>query len=220
MNRRLRILCDQQYIGRHYDSNNRQHAPYAIYFLRQKGIAYLKQFPSDFQQNVLRNMRMDRKQSPSSRFVRHSLSIFTAYTQLARRYGTTFKFYTKSYLSLPAFDSLPDKRPDAFAAGSFGTSTVHQYIIECLDDTMPYSVMKQKIARLVDHADSGIWPTKPYPTLLFMCQTEQLQMRVQQWCTKIIADSWAPDLAHIVATSGDINLHSTSDEHIIQPSST
>ncbi|MGI0133909.1 MAG: replication-relaxation family protein, partial [Candidatus Micrarchaeaceae archaeon] len=193
INTRLRILCEQEYIGRHYDSSNRQHAPYATYFLLPKGITYLKESPADFQKNMLRNIQKDREQSPSSRFIRHNLAVFATYAQLIKQYGGTFKFYTKSYLSLPAFDSLPEKRPDAFVAGSFGTPTAEQYIIECLDDTMPYSIMKQKIARLVDHADGGIWPSeKPYPTLLFVCQNEQLKKHVQRWATKTIADGWTP----------------------------
>lgn len=209
MNTRLRILQEQEYIGRHYDSKNRQQAPYAVYFLLPKGIAYLRQSPADFQKNILRNIQRDREQPTNSRFIRHSLMIFAAYAQLAKQYGDTFKFYTRSYLSLPAFNNLPEKRPDAFAAGSFGRPTAHQYIVECFDDTMPHSIMKQKISRVVDHADSGLWPpAKPYPTLLFICRTEQLQKHVQHWTAKAISDGWTPNLKYVVATTDSINLFS------------
>src|ERR1700691_4894520 len=56
MNTRLRILREQEYIGRRYDTTYRLQAKFAQYYLLPKGIAVLKQHPEHFNPQVLRNI--------------------------------------------------------------------------------------------------------------------------------------------------------------------
>src|SRR5487761_1142882 len=48
MNTRLRILCEQEYIGRRYDSSYKLQAKFAQYYLLPKGVEVLKQHPEIF----------------------------------------------------------------------------------------------------------------------------------------------------------------------------
>lgn len=198
MNTRLRILCDQGYIGRRYDSSYKLQAKFAQYYLLPEGIEILKQHPEHFSSQVLRNIKIDI--DASDRFARHCINIFAAYARLRERYGeisgNSFHFYTKSYMVGEKAEGFPAPLPDAFA--SFKTSAdrkTQHYIVECFDDTMPHSVMRKKVERLVDHADSDNWSlTSSYPAILLICETERLRRNTQQWAKQELERGWSNDL--------------------------
>lgn len=203
MNIRLRILCEQEYIGRKYDSSYKLQAKFATYHLLPKGIEVLEQKSDVFNSRVLRSIRNDHK--ASALFIRHSLSIFAAYAKLKEAHGDSFKFFTKSYLNLPKFDYFPKPKPDAYM--TFGqdeaTGKTKHYLLECFDSTMPHSVMKKRLEELVIHADSDEWtPNSPYPDVILVCKDERLRKLVQGWAKKSLEDGWAKELV-IAATIPD-----------------
>jgi hypothetical protein len=203
---RVRILIEQEYIGRRYKSSYRIAGKAARYYLLPKGVEVLKRHPEHFDKGVLRNIRRD--VDASDRFARHSVNIFTMYGRLKELYsepsGGNFHFYTRSYMIGEKAEGFPKSLPDAFA--SFRTSSDHElrhYLIECFDDTMPQSVMKKRIEQLVDHADSGDWTlTKDYPTILLICETDRLQKNVERWARQELEKSWI-DKLDIRATTLD-----------------
>lgn len=207
MNTRLRILCEQEYIGRKYDSSYKLQAKFAQYYLLPKGIEILKQHPEYFNAQVLRNIKKDT--SASERFVRHCINIFSVYAKLKEQYGKTsdsgFYFYTKSYMVGYIVDSFPKPLPDAFV--SFKVSAdrqVRHSVVECFDDTMPHSVMRRKIERIIDHADGGEWSlTASYPEVLLICETERLKKNVQQWAKQEYDRGWSNDLVINVVSLGE-----------------
>ena len=198
MNTRLRILCDQEYIGRRYDNSYKLHAKFAQYYLLPKGIEVLKQHPDHFNAGVLKNIKRD--VDVSDRFVRHCINIFAVYARLREQYGevsgNSFHFYTKSYMVDDKAEGFPMPLPDGLA--SFRMISDHRlkhYLIECFDDTMPQSVVRKKIERLVDHADGEEWSlTSPYPVILLVCETERLRKLVRQWSQQESDRGWSNDL--------------------------
>lgn len=188
MNTRLRILYEQEYIGRRYDDSYKLQAKFAQYYLLPKGIEVLKQHPEHFNVNVLRNIKRDAY--ASDRFIRHSINVFAIYAKLKERYDVNsrgFHFYSKSYMVGDKAEGFPNPLPDTFA--SFEGK---HYIIECFDDTMPQSAMRKRIEQLVDHADSGDWIlTKEYPNILLVCETARLQKLVQRWAVAELERGWS-----------------------------
>ncbi|HEV7454553.1 MAG TPA: replication-relaxation family protein, partial [Candidatus Saccharimonadales bacterium] len=85
MNVRLRILCEQEYIGRRYDSSYKLGGKSATYHLLSKGIKLLKQRPDDFNPRVLKNIGNDRR--AKDRFINHCLQVFSIYCSLKKLYG-------------------------------------------------------------------------------------------------------------------------------------
>jgi hypothetical protein len=157
MNKRLHILYEQQYIGRRYDSSYKLQAKFAQYYLLQKGIEVLKQYPGHFNKQVLRNIKIDVK--ASDRFVQHSANIFAIYARLKELHGeasgSNFHFYTKSYMIGEKAEEFPKPLPDAFASFKvIKNKPVQHYFIECFDGTMPQSVMRKRIEQLIDHAET------------------------------------------------------------------
>jgi hypothetical protein len=207
MNTRLRILCEQEYIGRRYDSSYKLQAKFAQYYLLPKGIDVLKQHPEIFNAQILKNIKKD--VNASERFVRHSINIFNVYAKLKEQYDETsngsFYFYTKSYMVGYIVDSFPKPYPDAFASfRSQPSKDIGHYITECFDDTMPQSVMRKRIEQLIDHADSDEWSlTQSYPTILLVCENDRIKKNVQRWAAQESDRGWSSDLVIKVVSLDD-----------------
>lgn len=208
MNKRLHILCEQEYIGRRYDSSYRLQAKFAQYYLLPKGIEVLKQHPEHFNKQVLRNIKKDL--DASDRFVRHSSNVFTVCMRLKELYGESsgsgFHFYTKSYMVGDKAEGFPKPLPDAFASfKSAENQKTQNYLIECFDDTMPQSAMRKRIEQLVDHADNDEWTlTNTYPNVLLVCETERLEKDVRRWANVELERSWSNWLAVEVKMVGSL----------------
>lgn len=200
MNKRLQILCEQEYIGRRYDSSYRLQAKFAQYYLLPKGIEILKQYPEHFNVQVLRNIKRD--EHASERFVLHSINILGVHAHLRELFGEasgdSFHFYTKSYMVGDRTEGFPRPLPDAFASFTISIGQdepLKHYLIECFDDTLPQSAMRKKVEKLIDHADSGEWAlTKDYPAILLVCETERLEKSVQRWVRAKLDKTWLSEL--------------------------
>jgi hypothetical protein len=209
MNKRLQILSEQEYIGRRYNKSYKLQAKFAQYYLLPKGIEVLKKHPEHFKSQILRNIKKDI--DASERFARHSINVFTVYTQLKELYGDIsgdgFHFYTKNYMVGERAEGFPKPLPDGFI--SFRPSEdkpVCHYLVECFDDTMPQSAMRKRIEQLVDHADSEEWTlTNEYPGILLVCETERLQKNVERWAKQEVERSWQNSLTIEIVTIGRFN---------------
>lgn len=205
---RVKLLVDQEYIGRRYETRYKLAGRAAEYYLLPRGIGVLKQRPADFKQQVLRKIRKD--VNASDRFARHSINIFATYTKLKELYGEAsgngFHFYTKTYMIGDKAEEFPKPLPDAFA--SFRTTQnlrLKNFLIECFDDTMPQSAMRKRIEQLIDHADSDEWTlTKDYPDILLVCKTERLQNNVTRWAKQESEQSWQIDLTILALTIDEL----------------
>lgn len=199
MNERLRVLCEQEYIGRRYDSSYRLQAKFATYYLLPNGINTLKQQPEKYQAKTLRNIRKDI--NASDRFVGHSLGVFAAYASLKPLYGASFTFDTKSNLSHPDFDYFPEVLPDGYAAYSAKSGERKHFMLECFDATKPQKFLRQRIAQIIDHEYTDGWKDgDPYPEILIVCDTEELRQKAQKWVIKIVEDEAAEEMKFYVTS--------------------
>src|SRR4051812_45770502 len=60
MNERLKVLLDQEYVGRHYETEYRLLRKHATYFLLPKGIKSLRTYDEKTDNSVLHNIHKDR----------------------------------------------------------------------------------------------------------------------------------------------------------------
>lgn len=213
MNVRLRILCEQGYIGRRYDGSYRLSGKPASYNLLPKGIAVLKQRPDMFKPTMLRNIRKDA--GASDRFASHCINVLEVYCQLNEQYGDGFKFFTRSYLG--GFDSFPQELPDGYILldKTEGEPLSH-YMLECFDGTLPDFAMRKRIEQYVDHADSGEWTATPkYPGILLVCHAPELEKKARKWALKELDKGWGNDLKFTMTTMSGLpglDLRSTKKE--------
>lgn len=188
---RLRILVEQEYIGKRYDNSYKLAGRSAEYYLLPKGIAMLAE--NDIASPKLVKL-LAKDERASDRFVRHCLSILGAAAQLKSLYGKNLQFRTRSdYAGNTLF---PQPLPDGYAfIESPGTEERTHYFIECFDGTMPESVMRATITKHIEFYDNGNWESDTrYPSIVLICRDERLKTKVEKWVQKAVAEGWSDNL--------------------------
>jgi hypothetical protein len=181
---RLKILLDQDYIGRNYDSTYKIQGKSASYFLRPKGVRYLRlQTFSDT--HVLNSIYHDKRASISQ--INHRLSIFEIYVAFKHQYSGTFAFYSKSELNR---DNLPKDLPDAYLR-RIKPSTVkdNKFFLDYLEDSLLYRQLIVSIRRYVKYAEEEDWEKlfgDKFPIIILVCESKRLRNRVSQLVKKVI----------------------------------
>jgi hypothetical protein len=201
VNKRLSILCGQEYIGRKYDGSYRLAGKPAVYYLLPKGIKLLRQRPDDFNPKILKNISNDYR--AGVRFSDHSIQVFNAYCYLKARYGENLKYFTTSYLKLPQYDYFPQPLPDAYVSLN-GESSSH-YFLEYFESITPFFVIKKRLKYYVSYAEDNLWPKSTMlPTIVIVCDTESLQKRVEIEIRKSIERTWK-DLVIVAVTMTELD---------------
>lgn len=181
MNERLKVLLDQEYIGRHYEPSYRLLGKHASYFLQPKGIKALKQLDDMYDESVLHNIYKDK--SASEQFINHNLAIFNAYCELKAKYGENLRFFTKSQLT--NYSYFPKHLPDAYAR--IQTDGGSQYFINVLETHRPFFISTRKVKHYIEYSETGEWEDTgtSLPTAVFLCDTETLQKRLNRQLVKL-----------------------------------
>jgi hypothetical protein len=169
---RLKVLLDQEYIGRNYDSSYRLQNKHAVYYILPKGIKILKEEGLD--EAALRNMYKDK--TASERFIEHCLQVFLIYCQLRRLYHKDVDIYSRSELGQQ--EDFPKPCPDLYLSGK------QDYFLEYIDSSTPFFAVRRMINRYIEHEESGEWEGE-YPTLLFVCGSAAQGTRVLKYLDQI-----------------------------------
>jgi len=196
MNERLKVLLDQEYIGRNYESEYRLLRKHATYYLLAKGIKRLREHDDKCDDAVLHNIYKDK--AASDQFINHSLAIFKAYCELRAKYGHDLRFFTKSQLG--QYDYFPASLPDAYIRIRKGHKQ-SQYFLEVLQSSRPFFVSVQKARRYVTYADSGEWEDTgtELPTIILTCDSGTLKKRLDKQLEKIGEDIDPDELQFLTA---------------------
>lgn len=187
LNRKLVILLEQGYIGRIHEPSYRLTHKHASYFLMTPGVQALKVIPgNNYSPKVLSNIK--RLKQPSDKFVDHALGVFDICNQIQRQLGDNVRLFTKSELAL--YEYFPEQRPDAFMR----LKTAHgeqQYILEYLESSTPFRVILGKLKSYIKYCDEGEWEVtnSPLPPVLLVCDSPQLEKRLQKYGQTVIEEA-------------------------------
>lgn len=199
MNERLKILLEQEYIGRHYEASYRLHNKHASYYLLPKGMKVLKKVDTKYNETIFRNIYKDK--TASEQFISHNLTIFKIYCDLKTQYGDQLKFFTKSQLK--AYEYFPDPLPDAyFRIATDDADEPVQYFLEFLASTKPFFVSVRKARRYIAYDESGAWDDTgtSLPTIILACDSETLKQRMDKQITKLESEIDSDELEFITTT--------------------
>jgi hypothetical protein len=187
---RLKILLDQDYIGRHYDNSYKLIGKSASYYLRPKAIRYLK-LQTYANKQVLSSIYHDKRASDSQ--INHWLSLFEIYVAFKRLYPDTFRFYSKNELA--GKTNLPEELPDArLSRIKAKPNKDNDFFLECYEDSIVYRRLIIKIRRLIDYAETDKWQKRTdqmFPTILLVCESRTLQFRVIRLVKRVLDSSFA-----------------------------
>lgn len=176
---RLKILLEQGFIDRRFDSSYRLAGKPAAYYLTPAGARKLEE-----QGEEINIKAIYKDKAVSEQFIEHSLDIFKAYLEL-RKEHPGLKFFTKTNLNAEAYDYFPKPLPDAFISLK-SNDTTKRYFLDAFDETTLPFVMKRRIKLYVDYWESGTWDDTgaDFPEIIFICANHKQQERVQKLLEK------------------------------------
>ena len=175
MNERLKVLLDQEYIGRHYEPSYRLLGKHASYFLLPKGIKALREIEDKYDDAVLHNIYKDK--SASEQFINHNLAVFNTYCELKAKHGESLRYFTKSQLG--QYEYFPKPLPDAYVRIQKENKEV-QYFIELLETQRPFFISARKLKHYVEYSETGEWEDTGtvLPTIALLCDSDTLKKRM------------------------------------------
>jgi hypothetical protein len=192
MNRRLKTLLLQEYIGRKYQPNYHLLGQPASFHLLPKGIQALRSLPeTKYDPAVLRNIYKDK--TASDRFIGHRLAAFSLYCQLKGQYGGRLRYFTKSELS--KFEYFPKPLPDAYLRLDAGNE--RHFLVDIIDDSQPFFVAVRRVKQYIKYAEEGDWEDatgSKLPVVLLTCKTSSLQYKLSRFSESAVEDSYEDDL--------------------------
>lgn len=200
--KRLKILLEQGFIGKRFDSSYRIQGKPAAYYLLPEGARKLQEHrdPEDDPVNI-KSIYKDK--TVSEAFIYHSLNIFATYNQLEVHYSDDLSFFTKS--DLTGYEHYPKPLPDAFLSLEAGGSTEH-FFVEIQEDSQPFFTAVRKVKKYIDYEDSGEWAITEtdFPAILFVCESASLQKRLQKQITKMLSKTLSDDLVFATSTTEEL----------------
>lgn len=208
---RLKVLEEQDFIAKRFDSSFRIQGKPAAYYLLPAGARKLQETRSEEDEAVnIKSIYKDK--TVSETFIRHSLNIFTVYNRLKAQYRDELAFFTKT--DLASYEHFPKPFPDAFMSLETKNDTRH-FFVEILEDVQPFFTAVRNVKKYFDHKESGEWAVTEtdYPTILFICESTSLQKRLQKQIAKMLNTSWVDDL--IFATTAKEEMGTLKDNALI-----
>ena len=186
---RLKILLDQDYIGRNYDSTYKIKGKSASYFLRPKGVRYLRQQPYT-NKSVLNSIYHDKRASPYQ--INHCLSIFEIAVAIKYNYLSTFDCFSKSELRwISDLKNLPDIFLRRIKAS---TDKDTYFFLDYLEDSLLYRQLIVIIRRYVAYAEEERWEEifgEDFPIVILVCESKRTRYRVGQLVKKAMDRTYA-----------------------------
>ena len=216
MNERLKILLDQQYIGRHFEPEYHLLRKHASYYLLPDGIDALRQIPDNkFDKSILRNIRKDK--TASAQFIDHCLGIFNLYCQFQKTHGDKVHFFTKSQL-VNKYEYFSEFAPNAYIRLDTGESE-QDFLLEYLQSTKPFFTIMQRLKEYAEYGSSGEWEAETnsdFPKVLLVCDKPILQKRLMKKAATIIDDA-DDELKFYVASPKDSEAEDMSWHNLTEP---
>lgn len=202
VSKRLKILQDQGFIDKRFDSSYRIQGKPAAYYLLPEGARKLQERrgPEDDQVNI-KGIYKDK--SVSEIFIQHSLNIFATYNQLKAHYSDSLDFFTKS--DLASYEHYPKPLPDAFLSLEAEGSAKH-FFVEIQEDSQPFFTAVRKVKKYIDYKDSGEWAINEtdFPAILFICESVSLQKQLQKQIIKMLSKILTDDLVFVTTTKEEL----------------
>ncbi len=189
---RLKVLEEQDFIGKRYDSSYKLQGKSAAYYLTATGARKI-QDTRDADEEPINIKAIYKNHTLSEDFIAHCLHIFALYNQLKAQHGDALDYFTKP--DLQAYEHFPKPLPDAFVSFEAENETTH-YFVEILEDSQPFFTVVRKVQSYFVYKDSGNWAitNADFPTILFVCESASLQKRVQKQIEKSMRKRWEDDV--------------------------
>lgn len=209
--KRLKILEDQELIAKRYDKSYKlQGRPAAIYLTPHgaRALAANKPRKPDEPINI---KRIYKDKEASEGFIEHCKNVLDVYLALKALYPAKGKFdyFTKTQLSYEKYDFMPSPLQDACIR--IKTSKGERYFfLDVFEDSQPFFVLIRRIKKYLDYASSSEWSRYDedgeLPTILLVVQNKSVHKRLRKRLAYELRESYE-----------EISFATTRLEHILNP---
>lgn len=182
--KRLKILEDQNLIAKRYEKSYKLRGKPAAYYLTPHGARMLEVRKPREADEPINIKRLYKDKDASEGFIEHCKNILSVYLTLKTLYpGEKLYFITKSRLSYEKFDFMPNPLQDACIC--IRTSKGDRYFfLDIFEDNQPFFVLVQRIKKYLEYAGSGDWEQYDedggLPTILLAVQNKSVHKRLRK----------------------------------------
>lgn len=179
-NVRLKILEEQKYVGKNYDSSYKIQRRSATYYLLPDAIKLLKKDP-ELDAKGLHLLYYNRRAKPV--FVSHHLRLMRLCIKLENLYGADLALYTSTELA--ELKNFPSPRPDLLLSFSGKYANLQDATLDLLESTTSLDRHRRRIIHYLNHTEQGGW-NGDSPKLLLVCDNVGLEREVQRFTSRIL----------------------------------
>jgi hypothetical protein len=182
--KRLKILEDQNLIAKRYDKSYKLRGKPAAYYLTPDGARMLAAHKPREADEPINIKRIYKDKDASEGFIEHCKNILSVYLALKELYpGEKLYFITKSRLSYEKFDFMPNPLQDACIC--IRTSEGDRYFfLDIFEDNQPFFVLIRRIKKYLEYAGSGDWGQYDedggLPTILLVVQNKSVHKQLRK----------------------------------------
>ena len=210
MQKRLKILENQDLIAKRYDKSYKLQGKPAAYYLKPHGARMLEAYKPREPDEPINIKRLYKDKDASEVFIEHCKNILGVYLTLKDLYpGKKLYFITKSRLRYEKFDFMPNPLQDACIC--IKTSQGDRYFfLDIFEDSQPFFVLIRRIKKYLEYAGSGDWEQYDedggLPTILLVVQNKSVHKRLRKRLAKELRESYE-----------ELTLATARLEHILNP---
>lgn len=181
--KRLKILEDQDLIARRYDKSYKLQGKPAAYYLTPKGA---RAFATNIERRPDEPLNMKRlytSKGTSESFIAHCrnvLAVYLAFKALYPKQGELI-YLTKNQLNYDKYDFFPRPLQDAYIHIRKGQAGRH-FLLDIVEDAQPFFVLIRRIKKYLEYAGSGDWDAQcdEPVTVLLVVQHQSVHKRLRK----------------------------------------
>lgn len=196
---KLKVLEDQELIGKRYDKTYKLAGRPAEYYITPKGARALEKAQPDTT-NPWATKSLYKNKTVSDEFLRHTITVAETAQRLRVLYGDKPWILPKSYIA--KYSVYPTWTPDLhIKTPERGETPAKHYFLDIWDGTKPFFVSVRKTRNYVNFKESGGWEEdEPYPAILAICEDAHTQKKLNRQMKRILDESWDDELVFATTT--------------------
>ncbi len=182
--KRLKILEDQNLIAKCYDKSYKLKGKPAAYYLTPQGARMLELLQPRESDEPINIKRLYKDKDASEGFIEHCKNVLSIYLALKELHPNgKLYFLTKSRLSYEKYDFMPNPLQDACIC--IKTSKEDRYFfLDIFEASQPFFVLIRGIKKYLEYAGSGEWARYDddgaLPTVLLVVQNKSVHKRLRK----------------------------------------
>lgn len=179
-NIRLKILCEQGYVSKNYDSSYKINRRPATYYLLPDAIKLLKK-DADLDPKGLHLLYYNRRAKQP--FINHHTRLMRLCLKFEKLFGDDLDVYTSTELAEQK--QLPTPRPDFFLGFKGRYADQRDSILYLLESTTSLDRYRQSLVRIINHVelDGG---EQGVSRVLLVCENVGLEREIQRFAARTL----------------------------------